>query len=118
MTNDLIEMKNYVDHIAFPPFGLHVDQEQILRKDLANSFAGTNYPLIYLNLCTESKNRIIAHQNNGSGINKEADLNICLKFGVDGATTDSTYICYLFYTDCNMVLDLKTRRFTPFYNLK
>ena len=118
LKNDLIELKNYVEHIAFHPFGLHVVQDQILRKDLANSFADTNYPLIYLNLCTEAKNRIIAHQNNGSGINKDADLNICLKFGVDGAATDSTYICYLFYSDCNMVLDLKTRRFTPFYNLK
>lgn len=118
LKNDLIELKNFVDHVAFPPFGLHVDQEQILRKDLANSFADTNYPLIYLNLCTESKNRLIAHQNNGSGISKDSDLNICLKFGTNGAAPDSTYICYLFYTDYSMVLDLKTRRFVPYYNLK
>jgi hypothetical protein len=118
ITNDLIELKNFVDHIAFPPFGMHVDQDQILRKDLANSFADTNFPLIYLNLCTENKNRIIAHQNNGSGINKDADLNICLKFGTEGAAADSTYIIYLFYTDYNMTLDLRTRRFVPYYNLK
>ena len=118
ITNDLIELKNFVDHIAFPPFGMHVDQSQILRKDLANSFGDTNFPLIYLNLCTENKNRIIAHQNNGSGISKDADLNICLKFGTEGAAADSTYIIYLFYTDYNMTLDLRTRRFAPYYNLK
>lgn len=118
LTNDLIELKNFVDHIAFPPFGLHVDQNQIKRKDLANSFADTNFPLIYLNLCTEGRNRIIAHQNNGSAISKDSDLEICLKFGTDGAAADSTYICYLFYTDFNTTLDLRTRRFSPYYNLK
>ena len=118
LKNDLIELKNYVDHIAFPPFGVHVNPEELKRKYLANSFADTNFPMIYLNLCTEGKNRLIAHQNNGSGISKDADLNICLKFGTDGAAPDSTYIVYLFFSDSNMVLDLKTRRFTPFYNLK
>ena len=118
LKDDLIELKNYVDHIAFPPFGMHVDQDQIKRKDLSNSFADTNFPCIYLNLCTENKNRIIPHQNNGSGLSKDADLNICLKFGTDGAAVDSTYIIYLFYTDYNMVLDLRTRRFMPYYTLK
>ena len=53
------ELKNYVDHIAFTPFGVHVNPEELKRKDLANSFADTNFPMIYLNLCTEGKNRLI-----------------------------------------------------------
>jgi hypothetical protein len=41
-------------------------------------------------------------------------LDITLKFGSGGAK-DVTYLAYIFYTDVNMVLDLTTQTFTPYY---
>jgi hypothetical protein len=114
-----IQLKYYLDHIVYPPFGLDIDQSKLKRSDFANSFGDTNFPSVYLNLCTDGgKQRLIPHQNSGSVLAKDCDLNIGIKFGGTGATNNATYIVYLFYTDFSCVLDLRTRRFTPYYNLK
>ena len=113
-----IQLKYFLDHIANPPFGLDIDQSKLKRADFENSFADTNFPCVYLNLCSEGKQRLVPHQNSGNVLAKDCDLNIGIKFGGTGATMNGTYIIYLFYTDYSCVLDLRTRRFTPYYNLK
>ena len=113
-----IQLKFFLDHIANPPFGLDIDQSKLRRSDFANSFETTNFPSVYLNLCTEGKQRLIPHLNSGNVLTKDCDLNIGIKFGGTGATDDATYIVYLFYTDFSCALDLKTRKFSPYYNLK
>ena len=55
VTDRQIQLKYYLDHIAHPPFGLDIDQSKLLRSDLANSFEDTNFPSVYLNLCTETE---------------------------------------------------------------
>ena len=95
-----------------------MNPDEIKRADLKKSFEGTNFPSVYINLCTEGKQRMVPPQNNGSAIAKDGDLSIGIKFGGTGATQDVTYVIYLFYTDCNMTLDLRTRKFSPYYNLK
>ena len=113
-----IQLKFFLDHVANPPFGLEIDQSKLRRSDFENSFEFTNFPSVYLNLCTEGKQRLIPHLNSGAVLSKDCDLNIGIKFGGTGATDDATYIVYLFYTDFSCVLDLKTRKFSPYYNLK
>ena len=114
----LVQTKYFWDHIAHPPFGLDIDQTQLKQSDLVNSLADTNFPCVYLNLCIEGRNRIVPLQNNGTVLSKDSDLNIGIKFVGTGATADATYIVYLFYTDYNVVLDMRARRFMPYYNLK
>ena len=113
-----ILLKNYMDHLTHPPFGIDIDVSKLLRSDLANSFGDTNFPSVYLNLCTEGRERLIPHQNTGQALGKECDLNIGIKFGGDGATAEATYIAYVFYSDVSCVLDLRTRKFSSYYNLK
>ena len=113
-----ILLKNYMDHLTHPPFGIDIDASKLLRSDLANSFGDTNFPSVYLNLCTEGRERLIPHQNTGQALAKDCDLNIGLKFTGTGATPDSTYIAYVFYTDVSCVLDQRTRKFSSYYNLK
>lgn len=113
-----IQLKFFLDHIANPPFGLDIDQSKLTRADFVNAFADTNFPHVYINLCTEGKQRIIPHQNNGSILNKDCDLNIGIKFSGTGASPNATYVIYAYYSDMSCVLDLRTRRFSPYYNLK
>lgn len=114
----LIQTKYFFDHIAHPPFGLDINQEQIKQADLVDSLAETNFPSVYLNLCIEGRHRVVPLQNNAAVLSKDCDLNIGIKFVGTGATQDATYIVYLFYTDYNVVLDMRARRFYPYYNLK
>ena len=55
--------------------------------------------------------------DNGSCITKTGNLDLTIKFGTDGATSDVTYFVYIFYTDVNMLLDMKPpgKQFVPMY---
>ena len=117
--NSEMRMKRYLDNITFPPFGLDIDQEKLTRSDVANSFAGTNFPRVYLNLCTaKDRLRIVPQLNSGGVLSRDCDFTVSVKFNNTGSTPDATYIFIICYTDFNLTLDLRTRKFTPHYNLK
>ena len=115
----------HMEHLAFmsyflnPPFGMMFNEKFVTRKNIANCFAKTDFPHAYLNLSPSGQHtRLIPLLNDGSIMNKEADLELDLKFGsLEGATADANYIIYLFYSDTNLALDLHTRKFSSPYDI-
>ena len=102
-----------------PPRGMDIDQTKLTREDVGNAFTNTNFPRIYVNLCVgKDRQRWIPQLNSGQILTKDCDFNITVKFNNTGSTDNATYIFLLCYTDYNLSLDLKTRKFAPFYNLK
>ena len=114
--NDVIEKRSLRDHLELPPFGLWQEPGQLDYNSLVDAGQNTPYPHVYLNLCQESRDkRLIPIGDDGSLLKSTNDLDINLTFGAGGATDKVTYFIYVFYTDINMVLDLKNHRFYPFY---
>ena len=111
----VIEIKQMMDHFEHPPFGVVQDPALITLERMLNGGRDTAFPHIYIPLCPSGKEtRIVPVGGEGQVVNKNGDLDITLKFGSGGAK-DVTYLAYIFYTDVNMVLDLTTQTFTPYY---
>ena len=118
LKDKLIQLKRFRDYFYKPPFGLDMDKDQLKLSDVKNLFSDTNFPSVYHNLCIEGKYRLVPYENNGSILAKDGELNIGIKFEGAGASNDATYMVYLFFTDNNFVLDLKTRTFSASYNVR
>jgi len=109
---------NYANHIFKPPFGVLFDPEVATfnRVGMAEDYA---YPHIYIDLTESGPHTRIqpVPADNNLVTNKLGDLTLILQFNTpDGATADSNYIITAFYTDHNLQLDMKTKRFSPLYN--
>ena len=116
VTNDLIEKKSVRDHMEQPPFGLWQDPDHLNFNTLVDGGINTAYPHIYVNLTLGGKDkRIVPIGDDGSILKTSNDLDIVLTFGSGGATDKTTYFIYIFYSDINMILDMKNQRFFPYY---
>jgi hypothetical protein len=62
-----------------------------------------------------SKNRVTPVNKEGAIMTATENLDILLKFGTGGATDGVTYFIYLFYSDVNQILDMKTKQFSSPY---
>ena len=114
--DNFIEIKNYVDHFSHPPFGMPQDPDKLTLALLKNGGKDSIYPHGSVNLCNSlDKSRLVPINEDGSILLSEADLDINLKFNRGGATADVTYLMYLFYTDVNLILDMKTKTFSSPY---
>jgi hypothetical protein len=110
-----IEIKQMMDHFEHPPFGVLQDPSLITLERMLSGGKDTAFPHIYIPLCPSgNETRIVPVGADGQVVNKNGDLDITLKFGTGGAK-DVTYLAYIFYTDVNMVLDLSSQTFTPYY---
>jgi hypothetical protein len=104
-----------MDHFEHPPFGVLQDPALITLERMLEGGKSTTFPHIYIPLGPSGKEtRIVPVGADGQVVNKTGDLDITLKFGTGGAK-DVTYLAYIFYTDINMVLDMSSQTFTPFY---
>jgi len=116
---DYMELKSLLDHLTTGPFGLMTDISELTRDVVPNGFASGCYPHVYALLSPSgNRTRLVPQQNDGSVLGTNADFEVSLKFGTGGATADATYIIYLSYTDCNLNLDLKDKRFASPYGLR
>ena len=110
--DDLVEMKNMLDYAKSGPFGLFLAQKRLNKENLADGFANTDFPHVYLNLCPSGPNsRVIPLLDSGSVLSNNHDFNVSLKFKGVGATPEAVYLFYLIYSGTNMVLDLKEKKF-------
>ena len=117
LLEDSIESKAILDHMENPPFGLWQDAQQTNYETVANCGKYTIFPHIFLNLGISGKGtRLIPIGDDGAIINSHSDLELTLKFGQGGSTADVTYFVYIYYSDVNMILDVKGKRFFPMYN--
>ena len=111
--NENMEVKQLIDHLASPPFGMTMDPKKLTLESVASGGSNTPYPHVYLNFCNygSEKTRIIPLLNDGSVLAQNQDLDLTVEFKAAGATADVTYFFYIFFTDTNMILDMKTKTF-------
>ena len=102
------------------PFGILTDPDKFTLASVTNGFAATDFPHVYYNLCVGSgSDRMVPALTEDAGlVNKIGDLILQLKFGREGAPADLIYVVYIYYTDVNMMLDLRNKRFSCAYALR
>ena len=107
----IIESKLFTDMLMSAPFGLKVDSAKITLDTIHNGFESGPYPMVYVNLTNfgDKFSRVIPFLNDGSCLNKNNDLSITMSFNTALSKADVTYYICLFYTDFNMILDLKKK---------
>ena len=116
--DNYMEVKQMIDHLASPPFGVTMDHKRVSLNSIKSGGKNTPYPHAYINLCNfGDKTRLVPLLNDGSVLTTNHDLDLTINFKAGGATTNVTYFFYLFYTDINMILDLKNKKFySPYLN--
>ena len=114
-----IEVKSLVDHMIAPPFGMLQSDKELTLASVEEGAKNTPYPHVYVNLTNYGdKTRIVPLLNDGSILSKFGDIDINLTFGTGLVGKDLTYFLYMFYTDINTILDVKTNSFHSPYILK
>ena len=116
--NSYMEVKQMIDHLAAPPFGVTMDHKKVTLDVIKNGGKNTPYPHVYINLCNfGDKARLVPLLNDGSVLAQNRDLDLNITFKTGGAVAGVTYFFYLFYTDINMIFDLKNKKFySPYLN--
>ena len=111
----LIENKLISDYREFPPFGLSIDEGFITLANIENGSNKTPYPHVFINLLADKDgSRLIPKGEKvlGSVLKPENalkmynNLDLTLTFNQQGATADSTYFVYMYYTDVMATIHL------------
>ena len=119
VTSQDMDFKYWQDDIQSGPFGMKLNPKACNLKAVKSGHANTDYPHIHLNLLTnKNRNRMVPLLCDPNVLNKTADLVVSLSFVTPGSVEDVQYFIYLAYTDNNVVLDLKTKKFSSSYGLK
>lgn len=121
INDDLMDPINTLDHMgAHAPFGMLTDPARFTLDAVQNGFAKTDFPHVHYNLCvgSGSERMVPALTDDPNIVTKMGDLVVKLKFGDGGAPQDMMYIVYVYYTDVNIMLDMKTKRFYAAYELR
>lgn len=114
--NHLMEIKQLLDNLENPPFGVLQNSESNSFNTIGGGGAATPYPHIYINLTPSGKKtRIIPVGDDGHIIAKKGDLDLDITFADGGATEGVTYMLYIFYTDVNVLLDTKKNQLVVIY---
>lgn len=116
--NEFMQVKQLMDHLAAPPFGMTQDPKKLSLPGIENGGNDTPYPHVYINLCNfGDKSRLVPLLNDGSLLSNNHDLDLQLTFLPAGARGNANYIFYLYYTDTNQVLDMRTKKFfSPYFD--
>ena len=108
--DDVVDAKNLFDYTKYGPFGLFLDQSKLNKHTIADGFINSDFPHVYVNLSTSPHNRLIPLLDSGSVLAQNHDFNVTVKCTTD-AVADASYIIYCIYSDINMTLDLKDKKF-------
>ena len=114
-------MKLLLDYLGDKsPFGIMTDEKKFNLPLVANGFSTSDFPHVYYNLCVgNGRDRMVpALTDDANLVTKMGDLTLQLKFGANGAPADLIYIVYIFYTDVNVMLDQKNKRFISPHGLR
>lgn len=120
MRHSQMEVQTMMDHTLAPPFGVHLDESTLQYGNFRELGENTFYPHVYIPLCLPEgggpDTRMVAIGEEGSFVRQRHSMDVAVKFLSDkGPKNNASYFCFLFFTDVNMTLDLKTKTFKPFY---
>ena len=114
--NDALDSKQLFDHWANPPFGVHQDLSKLTFKAIKEAGKNTPFPHVYLSLITGSnRERLIPALDDGTCVNRKADLEVNFKFTDANSPANVIYVIYAIYTDVNVIYDPKNRHFSSPY---
>jgi len=114
--DNFIEVKTLISHLSHPPFGVPQNPDLVTLSLLKSGGSNSIFPHVYINLCNSlDKTRLVPYNQDGGLLLTEGDLDIQMKFNRGGATDNVTYIIYIFYTDINLMYDMKNKRFSSPY---
>lgn len=109
-------IKQFLDHIQKPPFGVLQQPGASSYNRVKEGGDGSLFPHVYIDLTiSKNKTRIIPAGDIGNLTTKRDTLVLDLRFGDDGATENVTYMAYVFYTDVNILYDIKKKTFETIY---
>ncbi len=114
--DNFIEVKTLISHLSHPPFGVPQNPDLVMLSLLKSGGSNSIFPHIYINLCNSlDKTRLVPYNQDGGLLLTEGDLDIQMKFNRGGATDIVIYIIYIFYTDINLMYNMKNKRFLSPY---
>ncbi len=107
---DETEAKIYNDMLWSPPFGVKTDPSKITQALVHDCFESTPYPMVFINLTNfGSTSRVVPFMNSGACLSKNHDLDLTLQFNGTRSAENVTYFICLYYTDVNLILDMKKK---------
>lgn len=110
-------IKQVLDHIKYPPFGVLQQPGSSNFKTIRDGGDGTLFPHIYINLTPSgNETRTIPVGEDGQIVTKKGDLSLNIRFKNGGAPNSVTFMVYMFYTDANLLYDVKKKKFTNIYS--
>ena len=119
VTNEYMDYKFLTDDTVRGPFGLKLSGKSLNLRTTKSGHSGTDFPHLHFSFTTDgSRGRIVPQLCDSGVYNKPKDLSVSLVFSEAGSAKEAQYFVYLAYTDTNVVLDLKTKKFLSPYGLK
>ena len=112
--DDSVDGKNLFDYVKYGPFGLFLNQSKLTKAAIGNGFEDTDFPHVYINLAPSSPRRsrlIPLLDASGSVLSQDHDFCVTVKCGVGAVAPNAHYVIYCIYTDVNMSLDLREKKF-------
>ena len=113
---DKLDSKSLFDKLGTPPFGIRQDASQLTHSIVEDGAKNTAFPHVYISLMTgPDRQRLVPYNDDGSCINKRADLELDIKFTDANSPANAVYVIYAIWTDVNVVYDPKSRTFASPY---
>jgi hypothetical protein len=114
---DPLELKQLVDHLMFPMFGIQPDPTKLTLRNIQDGGENSPFPHIYVPLCGNfvDRERLVPSMDDGSCISRKSDLEIALQFEVANSQTSAVYVCYAIFTDVANILDVRSQYFSSPY---
>lgn len=112
----MMGIKQCVDYRSSPPFGVRQDRGINTFESLVEGCESTIYPHLYFNLTPSGKaSRIIPINDEGQIISKQGELALTFNFKSGGAPANTIFLIYIFYSDINVIFDMKKKEFITLY---
>ena len=111
--DDAVDGKTLFDYVKYGPFGLFLNQSKLTKASISNGFADTDFPHVFVNLAPSAprRSRLIPLLDSGSVLNQDQDFCVTVKCGVEAVAPNAHYVIYCIYTDVNMTLDPREKKF-------
>ena len=110
---DELDSKSLFDKVVEPPFNIKQDLSKLTHKLIAGTGKNTAFPHVYMSFVNgPDRQRIVPMQDDGSCLNKKANLELDIKFKPTNSPNDVVLVIYGIYSDVNLIFDPRTRHFS------
>jgi len=112
-----IQRENFAKLVSRGPFGMLMDPDALTfeRQGVHHDWS---FPCVWLDLTESSPHTRLqtVHSDVNYMTNKMGDLTVVMNFESPNGAVDALYVVVAYYTDTNLQLDMRTKKFYPVYN--